>query len=340
MKQWILKKGANSFNDLIMQEASLPNPDKGQVRVKVHAVSLNYRDVAMASGGMGLQPTRDLVPLCDGAGEIDAIGGGINNWKIGDKVISQYYKEWLDGTIVPGLGVGLGSNERDGMLSEYVILDAKQIIKAPKSLSFAECATLPCAGLTAWTALNGNRPYLNPLKKGEKVLVLGTGNVAVQAITLAKAMGAEVYATTGRDAKCGILKNMGVNEVINYKKNPNWGELIFANTGGINLVVNTAGPASIDESFRALAFGGRMALVGIMDATDKLPNLYLMFYKNLSMYGVLAGSTAAFNDMNEFIDRHKLKPLIYKNFSFDQTPKAYQTAASGEGLGKVIISIV
>lgn len=340
MKQWILKKGANSFNDLIMQEASLPNPDKGQVRVKVHAVSLNYRDVEMASGGMGLQPTRDLVPLCDGAGKIDAIGGGITNWKIGDKVISQYYKEWLDGTIVPGLGVGLGSNERDGMLSEYVILDAKQIIKAPKSLSFAECATLPCAGLTAWTALNGNRPYLNPLKKGEKVLVLGTGNVAIQAITLAKAMGAEVYATTGKDAKCGILKNMGVNEVINYKKNPNWGELIFANTGGIDLVVNTAGPASIDESFKALAFGGRMALVGIMDTTDKLPNLYLMLYKNLSMYGVLAGSTAAFNDMNEFIDRHKLKPLIYKNFSFDQTPKAYQTAASVEGLGKVVISIV
>lgn len=340
MKQWILKKGASSFDDLIKKETSLPNPDKGQVRVKVHAVSLNYRDVAMASGRMGLRPTRDLIPLCDGAGEIDAVGEGITDWESGDRVISQYYKGWLDGAIVPGLGVGLGSNESDGMLSEYVVLDAKQVISAPNSLSYSECATLPCAGLTAWTALNGNRPYLNPLKKGEKVLVLGTGNVAIQTITLAKAMGAEVYATTGKDDKYDILKSMGVNEIINYKKNPNWGELIFTNTGGIDLVVNTAGPASIDESFKALAFGGRMALVGAMDTTDKLPNMHLMLYKSLSIYGVLAGSTAAFNDMNEFIDKNNIKPIIYKNFSFDETPKAYQSAASGEAIGKVIINIV
>lgn len=339
MKKWILKKGAVSFDDLIMQESPVLEPGQGEVRIKVHAVSLNYRDIAMAKGEMGLLTTRDIIPLCDGAGEIDAIGGNVGEWKIGDRVVSQYYNEWRDGHIVPGLGIGLGSNESDGMLAEYAILKTDQILHAPQSLSYIEASTLSCAGLTAWSALNGNRPYLNPLKKGDKVLVLGTGNVAIMTISLAKKIGAEVYCTTSQGFKTDILKNIGVKEVINYKTHPNWGEIAFNIANGIDVVVNTAGAASIEESFKALDYGGRMALVGAMDATDKLPDLLPMIFKNITAYGILAGSSAAFKDLNAFIDTHKVKPYIDKIFSFDEVKNAYKEAESWKTVGKVIIKI-
>lgn len=339
MKKWILKKDAESFDDLVMQETSIPEPQKGEVRVKVYAVSLNYRDIAMAQGGMGLRLLRDIIPACDGAGEIDAVGEGVEGWSIGDKVISQYYKEWTDGTIIPGLGIGLGSDESDGMLAEYVILSAGQIIRAPNSLTYSEASTLPCAGLTVWSALNGNRPYLTPLKKNEKVLVLGTGNIAIMTISIAKGLGAEVYCTTSQDSKIETLKSMGVKEVVNYKKHSNWGEILFNMTGGIELVVNSAGAASLNESFKALSYGGRMALVGAMDVTDRLPELLFMIYKNLTMYGVLAGSTAAFKDLNSFMDTQEVKPYIYKTYGFEDVKEAYRVASSGEALGKVVIEL-
>lgn len=253
--------------------------------------------------------------------------------------LAKYYKEWSDGHIVPGLGIGLGSNESDGILAEYVILKTNQILHAPQSLSYIEASTLSCVGLTAWSALNGNRPYLNPLKKANKVLVLGTGNVAIMAISLAKKIGAEVYCTTSQDFKINILKNIGVKEVINYKKNSNWGEIAFKMTNEIDVVVNTAGAASIGESFKALDYGGRMALVGAMDATDKLPDLLPMIFKNIIVYDILAGSSAAFKDLNAFIDNHKVKPYIDKIFSFEEVKRAYEEAKSWKTVGKVIIKI-
>lgn len=339
MRRWILKEGAKSPDDLVMQEVSMPKPKKGEVRVKVYAVSLNYRDIAMTKGDMGIGTLRDIIPACDGTGEIDAIGENVEGWNIGDKVVSQYYREWIDGTIVPGLGIGLGSNESDGMLAEYVILKADQIIHAPKSLTYPEISTLPCAGLTAWSALNGNRPYLNRVKKGEKVLVLGTGNVAIMTISIATALGAEVYCTTSQDRKTEELIKMGVKAVVNYKRHPNWGERIFEMTNGVDIVINTAGAASIDESFNALAYGGRMALVGAMDVTNKLPNLFSMIYKNITMYGVLAGSTAAFKDLIAFIDDKKLKPYIHKIFDFEEAKDAYRTASSADTSGKIVIRL-
>ena len=338
MKRWIVKAGATSLSGLVLEQSPVPQPVAGEVRVKVHAVSLNARDQLIIKGQYGVA-TSDFIAISDGAGEIDGIGSDVSGWSMGDKVTGLYFKEWVDGPPAPGQGWGLGSDGENGMLAEYVILRADRITPAPKTLSFEQAACLPCAALTAWSALNGNRPYKNRVGKGDKVLVLGTGAVAQFAIQFATAAGAEAVATSSQDDKSDKVRALGASVVVNYVSDPTWGETAAASTGGFNRVVNAIGGSALDQSIAALAPGGEIAFMGLFDKAETVPNFAGLMTVGGSIRGIGVGSAMAYKDMVDFIDHNEIKPVIAQTFAFDDAKAAYLAAGSGKLFGKVVITV-
>ncbi len=340
MKRWILKAGTTDLSGLALEDVPMPEPGPGEVRVRVCAASLNRRDQLILTGQYGIQIPETLVPLSDGAGIIDAVGTGAGSWSVGDRVTSVYYKDWVDGPPLPGLGWGLGSPGQPGVLAEYVVLAADRVAAAPKTLSLLEAATLPCAALTAWTALNGDRPYTNRrIGQGDKVLVLGTGAVSLFALLLARAVGAEVIGTSSQDKKLERIRSLGAIDGVNYRTTLNWGEEVFKRTGGVQRVVNAAGGNSIDQSIAALAFGGEVAFMGLFTQADTPPNLLFLMMKAASIRGTAVGGLAALADLVAAVDASSIKPPIDQVFPFDQAKEAYQAATSSELFGKVVIEV-
>lgn len=332
MKRWILKAGVTDLNALALEDAPLPEPGPGEVRVRVHAVSLNARDTMILKGVFGRLPGRDLVPLSDGAGEIEAVGPGVETWAVGDKVTSLYF-DWHSGPPKPSFGSGLGSDKEDGMLAEYAVLPATRLTRAPASLSFAEASTLPCAALTAWNALFGD----HPIKVGSKVLVLGTGGVSLFALIFAYAAGAQVSATTSQDSKQERLAALGASDVVNYKTDPNWAKTIFERTGGVDKVVDAAG--TINESLEALGYGGEVVLMGLMTASEGPPPAFVMMAKNAIIRATSVGSEEMYKAMAQAIDAGGLKPPIDRRFRFEDAQEAYHAQTAPETFGKIVIDL-
>jgi NADPH:quinone reductase-like Zn-dependent oxidoreductase len=339
MNKWVIKAGATTLEDLYMTTVPVPQPGAGQVRVKMKAASINYRDHIVLTGAYG-PVTSDIIPLSDGAGVIDALGEGVTQWTIGDKVTTVYAaEEWIDGPPTPGLTFGLGAEGMDGVLAEYAILSAKRITSAPSNLSFIEASTLTCAGLTAWTALKGDRPYPKPVKLGDKVLALGTGGVSLFSLILAKAMGAEVTGTSSSEEKLNKLREIGAVDAINYVELENWGDAVFEKTGGVNKVINTVGGSAIDQSLAAVSYGGEIASMGMFDLGGKPLNFITLMMKGASIRGTAVGSHSAHKDLVEFIEQNDIKPPVDKVFSFANAKEAYQAATSRDLFGKVVIEI-
>jgi NADPH:quinone reductase-like Zn-dependent oxidoreductase len=339
MIKWIIKAGASTLADLKLTTAPVPQPGIGQVRVKIKAASINYRDQIVLTGAYGAVTT-DLIPLSDGSGVIDALGEGVTQWNLGDRVTTVYAaEEWADGPPIPGLTFGLGAEGMDGVLAEYVVLSAKRVTLAPSNLSFIEAATLPCAGLTAWTALNGDRPYVKRLKKGDRVMTLGTGGVSLFALILAKAIGAEVAATSSNEEKLQKLIDLGAVDTINYITVDNWGDAIFEKAGGFDKVINAVGGSATDQSIAAVGYGGEIASMGMFDLGGKPLNYLSLMMKGASIRGTAVGSHAAHRDLVEFIEQKDIKPPVDKIFSFENAKEAYEAATSRDLFGKVVIEI-
>lgn len=339
MRRWIVKAGATSLEQLVLeQDAATPVAGPGEVLIKVHAVSLNRRDQILLSGQFGTA-AEDFVAVSDGAGEIVALGPNVSGWAVGDKIFSVYYPSWPDGPPAPNQGWGLGSPGQNGMLSEYVALPANRIAAAPKTLSLAEAATLPCAALTAWTALNGDRPYTDPITAGDKVLAVGTGGVSLFATLIATAAGASVAMTTGDDGKIGKIRALGVSDVVNYRKVPEWSKAASEQFGAFDRIINAAGSAALDQSIAALAPGGEIALMGLFEFAEKAPDFIGLMTKGGSIRGTSVGSAAALHDLVAFIDTHGIKPPIGRTFGFTEAHQAYRALDASEVLGKIIITV-
>jgi NADPH:quinone reductase-like Zn-dependent oxidoreductase len=335
MKRWILKAGALTLDGLIEQEVSVPRPGPGEVRVRVCAASLNYRDhFVVENAGESWRTDDDVIPVGDAAGIIDAVGDGVTQWIAGDRVVTVYLRDFLNWPPNPAMGLGLGSLSEDGVLAEYIVLSSERVVRAPKNLSFAEASTLPCAALTAWTALQ--RAW--PPQQGQKVLTLGTGSVSLFTVAFAKAQGAVVFATTSRAEKAQKLAALGVTTTFDYNTDVNWGETVFAATGGIDKVVNTAGFGSLNQCVKAAAFGGDIGVVGLMTFGDVIePGMFLA--KGISLQGIPVGSRELQMNMIDFIEQHDIKPVIYKTFEFSEAKLAYKAQLSSDIFGKIVIRL-
>lgn len=326
------------IDELAEVERPVPVPDVGEVLVRFRAASLNYRDLMVVDGTYNPRMKLPAVPLSDGAGEIEAVGGGVENWKPGDRVMPIFAQHWFDGEVDDtkrrsALGAGA---YHDGVLREYGIFDKNALVPIPDHLSFEEAATLPCAALTAWNAL----AVSGRLKAGETVLTLGTGGVSIFAVQLAKLFGARVISTTGSNEKAGRLKALGADEVINYKTHPDWDKAAIEAAGesGIDHIVEVGGAGTLTRSINAVRIGGHVALIGALTGPADF-NPIMLFMKAVRLQGIFVGSRKMFEDMKKAIETAKMRPVIDRVFDFDDIREAMRYMKSGAHFGKIVIKI-
>jgi NADPH:quinone reductase-like Zn-dependent oxidoreductase len=336
MRSWQLDEGATSLDDLHLVEREKPEPGPGEVLIRVRACSLNYRDALIPKGVyMGGVIDRDITPLSDGAGEVEAVGEGVTQFKVGDRVAGTFFQNWVSGPPHGAIGPALGAPPAKGMLTEYVTLPEYGVVPIATSLSFEEAATLPCAGVTAWNALMEGTASLRP---GAWVAVLGTGGVSLLALQIAKAAGARVIATSSSDEKLERVRAMGADATINYKTTPNWGVEAMRITGGVDHVVEVGGQGTMAQSMQAIGFGGEIAIIGVLSLEGNVTPRDMMF-KAGRMRGIFVGSAAMARSLNAAIDANSIKPVVDKVFAFEDARAAYDYHASSALFGKTVITI-
>ncbi len=325
----------DGIDDLTMMEEPTPEPGRGQVLIRMRAAALNYRDLMVASGrfSQGATPGA-LIPMSDGAGEIVAVGPEVDRFAVGDRAAPIFMQSWLGGELKAADNVTALGGNIDGVLTEYRVLDQHGLVHIPAHLSFEEAATLPCAALTAWNALFGERP----LKTGETVLALGTGGVSIFAVQFAKIAGARAIVTSSSDAKIERARQLGADHGVNYAKTPDWPAEVLKLTGGegADVVVDVTG--GLQQSAAAARFGGSVAMIGSSFAGDPV-NPAPVMRRALRLRGIRIGSREMFEAMNRAIASHGLRPVIDKTFPFADAKAAYRHLESQAHMGKVVISI-
>lgn len=322
---------------LELVERPIPAPASRHVVVRVRAASLNYRDLIHLRNKAG-RDVAGRVPLSDGAGEIVAVGDAVEGLKVGDRVLGCFFQTWSGGAFQMAHHQAALGGTADGMLAEYVELHADGVVLVPESLTFEEAACLPCAGLTAWTALVSR----GRLTAGQTVLALGTGGVSTFAIQFAAAMGCTVIVTSSSDEKLARAKVLGATHVINYRSTPDWDKAIWQLTGkrGVDHVVEVGGPGTLEKSIASVAAGGHIALIGVLTGFGAYNgSLFPLVAKNATLSGIYVGSRDDFIAMNRFIDKHALRPVIDRIFAFDDAPTAFECLERGEHVGKLIVKV-
>ncbi|RUO29256.1 NAD(P)-dependent alcohol dehydrogenase [Aliidiomarina sedimenti] len=333
MKAIQLQKPGGLDNLKVVELDDPGQPGRGEIRVRIHASSLNFHDLGVALGQMPAADGR--IPMSDGAGVVEAVGDGVSEFQPGDHVVSTFFPEWLDGepeiadfSTTPGDGI-------DGFACEYVVRPATAFTRAPQGYSFAEAATLTTAGLTAWRALVVN----GQLKAGDTVLVLGTGGVSIFSLQLAKAMGATVIATSSSDEKLKRVQSLGADHVINYKTTPDWGDKVRELTAGrgVDHTVEVGGPATLTQSIQATRIGGHISLIGVLTGiSGEVPTVALMA-RQQKLHGLIVGNRAQQLAMIRALESTAIKPVIDQTFALEKLADAFAVQKKGGHFGKIVL---
>ncbi len=303
------------------------------VRVRLHASSLNYHDYIVVLGGI---PTPDgRIPMSDGAGVVLETGPAVSDFAVGDHVVSTFFPLWLAGPPTLAALAAVPGDRNDGYAREEVVAAATAFTHAPAGYSHAEAATLTCAGLTAWRALFVEAA----LQPGDTVLVQGTGGVSIFALQFAKAAGATVIATSSSDAKLERLKALGADHLINYKQDEAWGMTARALTGGrgVDHVVEIGGAGTLTQSIAATRLCGNIALIGVLAGfAGNVPTAAIMA-GNVRINGLTVGSREQQIAMIRAIEANGIKPVIDSRFSLEAIGDAFRHQASATHFGKICL---
>ena len=323
------------LDKILIQERPDPVAGPGEILVRVKASSLNFHDLAVATG---MIPNVDgRIPMSDGAGEVVALGAGVTQFQVGDTVLSLFFPNWQNGD--PDLKnlIGVPGDHIDGFAAELVAMPASAFTRAPANYSMEEAATLPCAALTAWRALMVEAR----IKPGDWVLTQGTGGVSIFALQFAKAAGARVIATSSSPAKLAKLKELGADRVINYKETPKWGAMAKQLTGGrgVDEVVEIGGAGTLGQSIAACKVSGHISLIGVLTGVSGEVPTAQLFSANITLKGITVGSRQAQEDMISAIETHNIKPLISDRFPLDQLKAAFELQVAQKHFGKIVINI-
>lgn len=322
-----------------LRQVDLPTPScgPGMVMIRIHATSLNYRDLLMVRGHYDPKLQMPRIPLSDGAGEVVAVGAGVTRFKAGDRVIGLFLQNWQDGAASQAKSRGALGGDMDGMLADYVVLPENGVTHFPAHLSYEEAATLPCAALTAWNALF----HTATTKPGDTVVIQGTGGVSIFALQFAKLVGARVLGTSGSDEKLQQAKNLGLDEGLNYKQNPDWSSWVKKQTygEGADLIVEVGGSGTLKESMRAVRVGGTIAQIGVLSGTEERLSVTSVLMRQLRLIGIYVGSHAMMQAMNRAIALSQIKPVVGKVFPIQEAVEAYRYLEEGRHFGKVVISL-
>ncbi len=336
MKVYELQSNAG-IDALKLVERAEPKPQAGQVLIRVHATSLNYRDLIVAAGTYNPTQKYPLIPMSDGAGEVVAVGEGVTRVKVGDRVAGIFFQDWIYGQLTrqkmkSDLGSGI-----DGMLAEYVGLHQDGVVILPDHFSYEEGATLPCAAVTAWHALvtKGN------ISANDTVLLLGTGGVSIFALQFAKIHGARVIITSSSEEKLARARELGADETVNYKMTPDWEKQVYelSDRTGVDHVIEVGGTGTLPKSLQAVRIGGRVSLIGVLSGRGEQVDPLPILFKSLTVQGIYVGSREMFETMNRNIAQHQVKPIIDKIFPFNQAQEAYRYLQSAAHFGKVVIKV-
>lgn len=325
------------IENLNIVEVDVPRPSAKEVLVRLHAVSLNYRDVMVVNGTYNPRMQLPAIPFSDGAGEIVETGEAVTKWKTGDGVCSTVIPGWIDGGPTAETSkTAIGAGNFDGVLQEYRVFHEDAIVATPAHLSFEEASTLPCAALTAWNALTVS----GRLAAGETVLALGTGGVSIFALQFAKLLGAKVIVTSSSSEKLRKVRELGADETINYRDHNDWDKVVLELTGGrgVDHVVEVGGVGTLQRSVKAVRIGGHIALIGALDTSGDF-NPIPVFMKGIRMQGIFIGSRVMFEDMNAMVTTRGLRPVVARTFEFQEAREAIQYMAEGSHLGKIVVRI-
>ncbi|WP_231968774.1 NAD(P)-dependent alcohol dehydrogenase [Mycobacterium sp. E735] len=305
--------------------------------LKIRAVSLNYRDIAIPLGRYVRDSKSGLVPCSDAAAEVAEAGEGVEDYHPGDRVMSIFQPRWFGGPLPATANSDSYGSGQDGWLTEYKVVSRESVVATPDALTDEQAATLPCAAVTAWNALGGP----TPIRAGQTVLTLGSGGVSVFALQLAKLLGARVIATTSSLEKARALTALGADDVINYRDHPQWSERVRALTDGrgVDRVVEVGGPATIDQSLRAVAIGGEVTLIGFLSEANPGIDYFLLKGAGATTRSITVGDRGDTQELVRAVGATGMQPVIDRVFEFDDAAAAFNRIAEGAHLGKIVIRV-
>ena len=309
-----------------------------QVRVAVHAVSLNYRDLLVASGEYGGVQSPPIIAASDMSGIVLEVGSDVQSVTVGEHVINAPVPDWLDGRLQRSWSRSfVGGQGIDGVLAEEVIYPASGLVSAPRNTSHEQAATLVVAGLTAWAALVKH----GAAKPGQWALIHGTGGVAIFAAQLAALLGVRVIQTTSSPQKAARLKEkFGVAETLDYR-DQDWPERVRKLTGGcgVDVVLELAGGSSLGKSIEACNYGARVGVIGVLDGLESSLNVFSLIMREVSLRGIYMESVAELNRFARAVEAGKITPVIDRVFAFTEVGAAYAHLKSQKHFGKVVIRV-
>jgi NADPH:quinone reductase-like Zn-dependent oxidoreductase len=324
-----------TLESLSLNRRADPVPGPGEVCVRVRANSLNFHDYAVVSGVLPVDDRR--IPMSDGAGEVAALGAGVSQFAVGDAVMSTFFPNWPAGPVSATRARGVPGDHVDGYAAEYVCMPAAAFTRIPAGYGWEEAATLPCAALTAWRALFVE----NDIRAGDWVLTQGTGGVSVFALQFARAVGARVIATSSSATKLERLKALGAEHLINYREQPNWGEVALSLTGGrgVDEVVEIGGSGTLPQSIAATRVGGHISLIGVLAGWGgDIPTATLM-WKNITLSGITVGSIEDQENMVSALEATGIRPVIDSTFPLARIADAFRHQISQQHFGKICLSV-
>jgi len=328
-------RAPGGLENLELVDEDHPEPRRDELLVRIRACSLNFRDVFVAQGKTPCADGR--IPLSDGAGEVIAVGDDVEEFKVGDFVVSTFYPYWLAGEMTPATKRDIPGEHIDGYAREYVCMPAHAFTKAPAGYTHTEAATLTCTGVTAWRGL----VVCGQVKPGDTVLIQGTGSVSLFALQFAKAAGARVIATSSSEEKLEKLTRLGADAVINYKAVPDWGQKAkdLTDGRGVDHVIEVGGPGTLTQSITACRTGGHIALIGVLTGFAGEVSIPVLFSNQIRISGISIGSRADQEDMIRAITANRLKPVIDRSFPLQEIVAAFEYYESKKNSGKVCLEL-
>ncbi|RXZ80426.1 NAD(P)-dependent alcohol dehydrogenase [Paenibacillaceae bacterium] len=335
MKAYVIQ-GGFGLDHIVEVDRPIPAPARGEVLIRMKAVSLNARDIGVIDGFYNSKLNEPLVPVSDGVGEVVALGEQASKFRIGERVSPIFTQSWKSGEATQENWISSLGSPLQGLLAEYVVLPEEGLVRVPQYLTDVEAATLPCAGVTAWHAIVEE----GKVKAGDTVVVQGTGGVSLFALQFAKLQGAKVIVTSSSDNKLERAKALGADHGINYKETADWDKAVLAYTQGrgADHIVDLGGGTTLNRSISALKVGGHISIVGILSGAS-VEGLAIVpaILRRAKLQAINVGSRAMFENMNAVIEHHRLRPVVDVEYPFSQAVKALTHLAKGTYFGKIAI---
>ncbi len=334
MKAAVLRKIGSPAN-VRLEEVSDPQPGAGEVRIKLRACALNRRDVWITVGEYG----RIQLPSIggsDGAGVVERCGDGVDVGLLGTEVVLYPARDWGEDPRCGGANFRVLGMPDQGTFAEYVCTPASDICARPEHLTWEQAAALPLAGLTAWRAVVTH----GEVQAGQKVLVTGIGGgVAGFALMWAREHGAEVWVTSSAESKLDAAATLGAAGGVNYHA-AGWGKALKKESGGFDLVIDSAGGEVVNAALSTLKPGGRFVFYG---ATLGNPpsgiEMARFFFKQLRFQGSTMGTPAEFKALVDFVATRKLEPIVDEALPFTEVARAHEKLFACEQMGKLVLRI-